>query len=239
MRTTLLSSPTQSPLSSASHHVLQMHHCCLAVAPTSNKLRFFTSPSPEQNTDHPTSPLAMSYCNQYSSLLTWAASSHLMQGSTTNCQRQLPYLVGCSSMLDQQMLEEQDTDSSLQHRGTSHFFVWLKYLGHMPQSHTFPGVLSSALSPYNSQHSLELLHHSVEIQEQAEIPNIEAMLFKYQLRWAGPVSRVEDHRLQKIALHCVLSTYHREIGARKNAKMTVSKSSSTLCWLDMSANRNA
>lgn len=36
---------------------------------------------------------------------------------------------------------------------------------------------------------------NVEVLEQAEIPSIEAMLLKHQLRWAGHVSGMEDHRL--------------------------------------------
>ena len=36
---------------------------------------------------------------------------------------------------------------------------------------------------------------NILIQVQAEIPSIEAMLFKYHLRWAGHVSRMDDHRL--------------------------------------------
>ena len=39
------------------------------------------------------------------------------------------------------------------------------------------------------------LINNVEVLEQAEVSSIEAMILKYQLRWAGHVSRLKDHRL--------------------------------------------
>ena len=56
---------------------------------------------------------------------------------------------------------------------------------------------------------------NVEVLEQAEVLSIEAMLMKSQLRWAGHVSRMEDHRLPKIVLYGELSTGHRDRGAPK------------------------
>ena len=41
---------------------------------------------------------------------------------------------------------------------------------------------------------------NVEVLQQAGITSVEAMLMKTQLRWAGHVSRMEDHRLPKIVL---------------------------------------
>ena len=46
-----------------------------------------------------------------------------------------------------------------------------------------------------------------------------------QLRWAGHVSRMEDHRLPKVKLYGELSTGHRDKGApRKRYKDTLKKS---------------
>ena len=56
---------------------------------------------------------------------------------------------------------------------------------------------------------------NVKVLEQAEIPNNEAMLWKYQLRLAGHASRMDDHRIPKIFLHDELFTGHRERGAPK------------------------
>ena len=50
---------------------------------------------------------------------------------------------------------------------------------------------------------------NVEVFEQAEITSIEAILLKSQLRWVGHVSRMDDHRLPKIALYGELSTGRR------------------------------
>ena len=50
---------------------------------------------------------------------------------------------------------------------------------------------------------------SIEILEQADISNIESILLKCRLQWAGHIARMEDHRLPKIALYGKLSTGHR------------------------------
>ena len=82
---------------------------------------------------------------------------------------------------------------------------------------------------------------NVEVLEQAEVSSIEAMILKCQLRWAGHVSRMEDHRLPKI----VFSTGHRERGAPKKRFKDNLKKSLTTCnidhkqWSDLAADRVA
>ena len=56
---------------------------------------------------------------------------------------------------------------------------------------------------------------NVEVLEKAEIPSIEAMLLRSQLRWAGHVHRMEDHRLPKITLYGELASGQRNRGAPK------------------------
>ncbi|KAK2144633.1 hypothetical protein NP493_4159g00003 [Ridgeia piscesae] len=68
----------------------------------------------------------------------------------------------------------------------------------------------------------------------AKVTRIEAMLLKTQLRWAGHVSRVEDHRLPKIDynIYGELSTGHRDKGTpRKIHKVTLKRSLAT-CNID-------
>ena len=69
---------------------------------------------------------------------------------------------------------------------------------------------------------------NVEVLEQAEVSRIEAMFLKYQPRWAGHVSRMEDHRLPKIVMFGELSTGYRKRGApRKRFKDSLKKSLTT------------
>lgn len=85
---------------------------------------------------------------------------------------------------------------------------------------------------------------NVEVLEQAEIPSVEATILKHQLRWAGHVSRMEDHCLPKIVMFSELSTGHRERGApKKRFKDSLKKSLSTCNidhkqWSDLAADRN-
>ena len=86
---------------------------------------------------------------------------------------------------------------------------------------------------------------NVEVLELAEVSSIEAMILKYQLRWAGHVSRMEDHRLPTIVMFGELSSGHRERGApKKRFKDTLNKSL-TACnidhrqWSDLAADRVA
>ena len=76
---------------------------------------------------------------------------------------------------------------------------------------------------------------NVEVLEQAEVPSIEAMILKYQLRWAGHVSRMEDHRLPKIVLYGELSTGHRERGAPKKRFKDSLKRSLTTCNISITS----
>ena len=73
---------------------------------------------------------------------------------------------------------------------------------------------------------------NVEVLEQAEITSIEAMLLKSQLRWAGHVFRMGDHRLPKIALYGELSTGHRDRGAPKKRYKDSLKKSLGACHID-------
>ena len=58
------------------------------------------------------------------------------------------------------------------------------------------------------------------------------MLLKSQLRWVGHVSRMEDHRLPKIALYGVLSSGHRNIGALKKRYKDTLKKALGACDID-------
>ena len=86
---------------------------------------------------------------------------------------------------------------------------------------------------------------NVEVLEQAEVPSIEAMILKYQLRWAGHVSRLEDHRLPKIVIFGELSSGHRDIEAPKKRFKDNLKKSLTACnidhrqWSNLAADRVA
>ncbi|GFO47334.1 hypothetical protein PoB_007383900 [Plakobranchus ocellatus] len=59
---------------------------------------------------------------------------------------------------------------------------------------------------------------NVEVLEQTEIPSIEALIAKSQLRWAGHVFRMKDHRLPKIALYGEIRSGHRYRGAPRLPK---------------------
>ena len=86
---------------------------------------------------------------------------------------------------------------------------------------------------------------NVEVLEQAEVSSIEAMILKYQLRWVGHVSRMEDHRLPKIVMFGELSSGHRLRGAPKKRFKDSLKKSLTACnidhrqWSDLAADRVA
>ena len=73
---------------------------------------------------------------------------------------------------------------------------------------------------------------NVEVLEQAEITSIEAILLKSQLRWAGHVYKMDDHRLPKIALYGELSTDHGNRRAPKKRYKDSLKKSLGACHID-------
>ena len=73
---------------------------------------------------------------------------------------------------------------------------------------------------------------NIEVLEIAMVASIEAMLLKIQLRWAGHVSRMEDHRIAKAILYGELSTGHRD-KPRIRYKHTL-KRSFAICNIDYS-----
>jgi len=86
---------------------------------------------------------------------------------------------------------------------------------------------------------------NVEVLEQAEVSSIEAIILKYQLGWAGHVSRFEDHRLPKIVMFGELSSGPRERDAPKKPFKDSLKKSHTACnidhrqWSNLAADRVA
>ena len=82
-------------------------------------------------------------------------------------------------------------------------------------------------SPRLSSHLMRWRDYitNIIVLERADITSIEAMLLKIQLRWAGHVARMEDHRLPKIILYGELSSGLRNRGApKKRYKDTLKKS---------------
>uniref|UniRef100_K7EZV3 Reverse transcriptase domain-containing protein n=1 Tax=Pelodiscus sinensis TaxID=13735 RepID=K7EZV3_PELSI len=86
---------------------------------------------------------------------------------------------------------------------------------------------------------------NTEVLELAEVTSIEAMVLKIQLRWAGHIARMENHRLPKIVLYGELSSGYRDIGApRKRYKDSLKKSLTACCidhrqWATQAADRNS
>ena len=66
----------------------------------------------------------------------------------------------------------------------------------------------------------------------ANLVSIEAMILRNRLRWIGHVSRMESHRLPKIALYGELSTGHRNVGAPKKRFKDLLKSSFNYMGID-------
>ena len=88
---------------------------------------------------------------------------------------------------------------------------WVTYLNHLKLLEQFhQHCLRTILNIHWSNSITNLI-----VLEWADIASIEAMLLKIQLRWAGHVSRMEDHRLLKIILYGKLSSGLRNRGAPK------------------------
>ena len=98
---------------------------------------------------------------------------------------------------------------------------WVTYWNHLKLLERFhQRCLRTILNIHWSDYITNLI-----VLEQADITSIEAMLLKIQLRWAGHVSSMEDHRLPKIILYGELSAGLRNRGAPKqHYKNTLKKS---------------
>ena len=73
---------------------------------------------------------------------------------------------------------------------------------------------------------------NIEVLEMAMVTSIEALLLKIQLRCAGHVYRMEDHRLPKVILYGELSTGHRDKGAPRKRYNDTLKRSLVTCNID-------
>ena len=73
---------------------------------------------------------------------------------------------------------------------------------------------------------------NIKVLKQAGVTSTQAMLLKSQLRWAGHVSRMEDHCLPKITLYGEHSTGHHNRGAPKKCYKDCLKKSLNACHID-------
>jgi len=95
----------------------------------------------------------------------------------------------------------------------------------------FSSASISAASPPSSTNWSDF-DTDIEVLEQAEVTGIEAMFLKTQLRWAGHVSRMDDHRLPKFALYGKQPTGHRDRGASKKSYKDCLNKSLSACHID-------
>ena len=98
---------------------------------------------------------------------------------------------------------------------------WVTYRNHLKLLERFhQRCLRTILNIHWSDYITNII-----VLERADITSIEAMLLKIQLRWAGHVARMEDHRLPKIIIYGELSFGLRNRGApKKRYKDTLKKS---------------
>ena len=118
---------------------------------------------------------------------------------------------------------------------------WVTYRNHLKLLERFhQRCLRTILNIHWSDYITNLI-----VLERADITSIEAMLLKIQLRWAGHVSRMDDHRLPKIILYGELSSGLRNRGApKKHYKDNLKKSLgacniSHLEWTTLAEDRGA
>ena len=97
---------------------------------------------------------------------------------------------------------------------------WVTYWNHLKLLERFhQRCLRTILNIHWSNYITNII-----VLERADITSIKAMFLKIQLRWAGHVSRMEDHRLPKIILQGELSSGLRNRGApKKRYKDTLKK----------------
>ena len=127
----------------------------------------------------------------------------------------------------------QDQDQCLQSCCAHYFGLRLRGLDHILPPHQTPIAFPSALPLHHPHIHWSDFVTNVEVLEQAEVPSIEAMLLKCQLRWAGHVTRMEEHLLPKIIVYGELSAGHRDRGTPKKRYKNCLKKSPKSCNIDL------
>ena len=197
----------------------------------------------------PTSPLVRLLSDRCSSSHTWAAPSHQMRRLTgrsiTDLQRQTAFGRLYKRVFNNKHVRIKTKIgvyravvlTTLLYGSES----WVTYRNHLKLLERFhQSCLCTILNIHWSDYIASLI-----VLEQADIASIEAMLLKIQLRWAGHVSRMEDHRLPKIILYGELSSGLRNRGAPKKRYKDNLKKSLGACnishleWTTLAEDRGA
>ena len=154
--------------------------------------RSFTSLPPEKNTTRLTSLSAKPSWRQCSSSLTLVVPSHLMPGLTrkSTSKASSPFGRLYKRVWNNNNMKTQTKISvywavvltTLLYG----FEAWVTYRSHV---RLFQRLHRRCLRTILNIHWNEFITN-VEVLEQAEVPNIEAILLKYKLQWAGHVSRM-------------------------------------------------